>query len=145
MPLQHTSSERRCAQCGDVLPPKSHGRRMFCGIACSAASRVPATPDLRGYSGGLVTGTRGAVSELRVVVDLMERGFHVYRAMSPSCPCDLVVWKEDGPVIRVEVKTARAHRRTGKVYFNKGAKNVFDAICHVTPDELIYEPKISEW
>jgi hypothetical protein len=65
--------------------------------------------------------------------------------MSASCPCDLVVWRVGGPVVRVEVKTARKNAATGAISFQKGARNIFDAICHVTPDELIYEPPISEW
>lgn len=53
---------------------------------------------------GLPTGTVGAINELRVSVDLMARGYAVFRALSPSCPCDLAILKDDN-LIRVEVKT----------------------------------------
>jgi hypothetical protein len=37
------------------------------------------------------TGTVGAMHELLVAADLMKRGSHVFRALSPSCPGDLMI------------------------------------------------------
>jgi len=47
--------------------------------------------------------TIGAIGELMVASDLMKRGYHVFRAMSPSAPCDLLVMRE-GLSARVEVR-----------------------------------------
>ena len=48
------------------------------------------------------TGNIGAEGELRVTVDLMGKGYEVYRAMSPSASVDLIVLK-DSKALRVEV------------------------------------------
>lgn len=123
-------------------------RQRFCATNCqrAATENVPLVHPSQIEAGVQIpTSTAGAASELRAAADLMLRGFHVFRAMSPSCPCDLVVWRPSGPVIRVEVKTARVNSVTGVISFQKALRNIFDAICHVTPDEVIYEPPISEW
>lgn len=49
----------------------------------------------------------GDISELVVSLDLMRRGFHVYRAMGGAAPVDLLAYRLGGPIIRVECKTAR--------------------------------------
>ena len=63
------------------------------------------------------TGRVGAVSELVACADLMRRGFHVFRSQSPTCPCDLIVYKNAGRLIRVEVRTATIHPTSGMLSF----------------------------
>lgn len=53
-----------------------------------------------------VSKLRGAISELRVATDLMEKGYEVFLAASPYTSCDLIVIKNGLPA-RIEVKTAR--------------------------------------
>lgn len=53
----------------------------------------------------LPTGTTGALNELLVCTDLLERGYHVFRSVSPSCPCDLVAYRPGQIPRRIEVKT----------------------------------------
>lgn len=55
---------------------------------------------------GKTSGTTGAISELRVAVDLMARGYHIFRAESPHCPCDLVAFR-DSQMFKIEVRTIR--------------------------------------
>lgn len=50
------------------------------------------------------SGTVGAISEMAVSVYLMSNGYAVFRALSPSCACDLIVWKNEN-IYRVEVRT----------------------------------------
>jgi hypothetical protein len=56
--------------------------------------------------------TTGAVGELIASADLLQRGFHVFRALSPSCPCDLLAYRltDSPPFYRVQVRTARLDR-----------------------------------
>lgn len=136
--------------CGYCQTPvwTARGQQRFCSRKCrEAAYIVRSTPQHARRSGlGIPKTTYGAAAELRAAADLMLRGFHVYRAMSPSCPCDLVVWKADGPVIRVEVKSVVKNYVTGAIYRRKNAdRNVFDVLCSVSPDEVIYEPPVEEW
>lgn len=51
--------------------------------------------------------TVGAVGELRVAADLLTKGFEVFRALSPTCSCDLLAMK-DGRIIRIECRTNTA-------------------------------------
>ena len=47
---------------------------------------------------------KGAWGESLVCADLLKRGVHVYRAISPSAPCDLMALVDD-KLARIEVKT----------------------------------------
>lgn len=53
------------------------------------------------------TGSKGAFGELLVSADLLKQGFHVFRSVSPNCPCDLIAMDFMGRVSRVEVKTSK--------------------------------------
>jgi hypothetical protein len=61
----------------------------------------------------LATGTTGAIGELLAAADLMRRGFHVFRALSPHCPSDLIAYStvpgtpQVGAPLRVQVRTAQ--------------------------------------
>ena len=48
--------------------------------------------------------------ELLVSVYLMKHGYHVFRAMSPSCPCDIVAFTDNG-LYRIEVTTGSGEMR----------------------------------
>ncbi len=52
---------------------------------------------------GISSGDIGASYELLVSAELMQRGFDVFRNLSPNGPVDLVVYK-DGKLLRVQVK-----------------------------------------
>lgn len=53
---------------------------------------------------GKTAATTGAISELRVAVELMARGYHIFRAESPNCPCGLIAFK-DTQILKIEVRT----------------------------------------
>lgn len=59
--------------------------------------------------------TVGAISEMAVAIELMKTGWAVFRALSPSCECDLIARKNGSP-IRIEVRTAYRNA-TGGVFF----------------------------
>ena len=81
--------------------------------------------------------TVGAISELFVAVDLMKRGYHVFRSLSSACPCDLAILKDDKTLIRVEVTTGR--KFNGKVMHNKLSKSArYDLLAVVIGDDEIY-------
>jgi len=130
-----------CAWCRSPFKTRLTKRR-FCSRVCQVAAHAP--QDVLPMA-GLPRSTVGAASELQVAADLMRRGFHVFRALSAACPCDLVAWREGGPILRVEVKTARVNGVTGRVSVQKAGRNIFDVLCHVTPTEVIYEPPIETW
>lgn len=107
-----------------------------------------ATVRAQTYGKTLVPGTIGAMHEMVVAVDLMRRGFHVYRALSPACPCDLVVYSPAGVGYRVEVRThvRMASGATSPSYMNKkrdpGRQDCFALVTH--DQEITYIPDITQ-
>lgn len=75
------------------------------------------------------TGTSGAIKEYLVIIDLLSKGFEVFRASSPSCSCDLVASK-DAITLRVEVKTAK-HSNLNRQHFK------FDNVIQSTRHDVI--------
>jgi hypothetical protein len=142
MPSESTRGLVHCAHCGSEFVRLTRVHK-FCRPQCSRDAQ--ASHWNSGHNPELPSSTRGAVAELRACVDLMARGFHVYRAMSPSCPADLVVWGANGRALRVEVKTASRHPVTGVLSLPGAPHNQFDVICYVTRDEVIYIPPVEEW
>lgn len=67
--------------------------------------------------------TRGALSELLASSDLMARGYHVFRALSPACPCDLVAIHPAGKVLRIEVRTG-AKKLKGDIGFPRHPSDI---------------------
>lgn len=83
--------------------------------------------------------TVGAIGELRVSVDLMSRGFSVFRALSPTCPADLVALR-GGICKLVEVKTVTENGGQISRPMTKGGQ--FDVLAMVLPDRIVYEPSL---
>ena len=48
---------------------------------------------------------KGTVGEHKVIVQLLEDGYHVAKAVDPHCPFDLVAVGEEGDVKLIDVKT----------------------------------------
>jgi hypothetical protein len=87
-------------------------------------------------------GELGAESELIACADLLHRGWHVYRSVSATAPCDLVIIKHGG-VLRVEVKTGNA--------INQGKRSVrkedefeprYDVLAIVFEGKVTYKPNL---
>ena len=93
---------------------------------------------------GISPGTVGAMGELLVSVDLMRRGYDVFRALSPNCACDLAVVAAEG-LIRIEVRTGY-RSRTGSLHYshNKpGQECRYDIMAVVLHDGTItYLPEL---
>ncbi len=93
---------------------------------------------------GLSPGTVGAISELRVAVDLMTKGYHVFRAQSPHCPCDLVILS-GSKLLRVEVRSGYIRETTGRITVHHKEQDKSDILAVTTADEIVYTPRESEW
>ena len=92
------------------------------------------------------SGTMGAISELIISVDLLKNGYNVFRAMSPSCPCDLVVFKGDN-IKRVEVKTGYRNIKTNNIVYPTPANSHYDivGIFLRNDNKIIYINKEKEY
>ena len=133
--------EKVCLNCERDLPTS---KQKYCCYECLQAFAKrrykEANPDT---FRGKTPATTGAISELRVAVDLLARGYDVFRALSPNAPCDLAVLRE-GKLIKIEVRTCHVSS-TGKPYKTLSRKdnpNNIDHYARVLPDKIIYEPEL---
>ena len=131
---------RKCANCGQEFAP-SQPFNIYCSPLC-AKSVEQARRDVRPWAkeNKLSSGTVGALGELRVAVDLMQRGYHVFRALSPSCPCDIIAFRNT-TVLRVEVRTANVRKNDWSI--PRYQRDKCDVYAAVLPDQIIYEPDLS--
>jgi hypothetical protein len=76
----------------------------FCTPKCRNHNQTAITNKHNNRIIGLTSGTKGAMAELMACVDLMRKGYEVFRALSPSSNCDILAIK-DGVVHLYEVRT----------------------------------------
>jgi hypothetical protein len=110
--------------------------RKYCCKNCRPSTATP-----RGGSSD--TSSTGALSELRVAVDLLSKGYEVFRALSPSASCDIIALRA-GKILRIESRTATYRKdgiRNSKKPLSKdvGRQDVF---AWVLPDCIQYEPAL---
>jgi len=127
-----------CLRCGGEIPEdRLRHHAFYCSPRCAYLARraeyVKANP-----KPVFNTATVGAIAELRVCLDLMNKGYEVFRAVSPASSCDLAILK-DRNLLRVEVRTGRKSP-TGKIYKSYLGKRVkADILATVLPYEIIYD------
>lgn len=86
------------------------------------------------------TSNTGAAHELLVSADLMLKGYEVFRALSPDCPCDLAILKE-GRLLRVQVTTGYRNLK-GKVTWPPKDPSKHDLLAVVISGDITYSPEI---
>jgi hypothetical protein len=140
---KYRKAGRICVECSRPISEFATANTRYCSAGCGRVAQKRRDSLHVADSLSISIPTKGAFNELRVAVDLMGRGIHVFRALSPGCPCDLIAWFDD-QIVRVEVKTIH-RRRDGsmKVVAEKYKKNIFDVIAGVAEDgEIVYVPDI---
>jgi hypothetical protein len=83
------------------------------------------------YQGKIPSSTTGAISELRIATDLMAKGYHVFRALSASCPQDLII-KHGDSVKSIECRTGQTSK-SGNLSFPKKDSDVPDIFAVFIP------------
>lgn len=105
---------RACSNCGSEFQPRMSTQRL-CSNHCREVFYKGQHADPEGEK--IPSGTVGAVTELVIAADLMRKGWHVFRALSPACFCDLVAYK-DGQHRFIEVRTG-TRLADGRLFFPK--------------------------
>ena len=122
-----------CLQCGQSISQDRRTRHAkFCSPACrrhAARERYTVETGSPGRN-DIATTTTGAMHELLVCADLMKMGCHVFRAQSPSCPCDITVLV-DGQLYKIEVTTGYKKSDGGISFPRKNSRYDFDVIAVV--------------
>jgi len=128
-----------CLYCGNEIKKHLSKKRKWCSPHCrNKAQKEKRDKILKelGYNSKISKSKRGALGELKVAADLMEKDYEVFRALDPHCSCDLAILKNK-KLFRVEVRTS-TYDATGKPYgHNKKIKA--DILALVLPDKIIYE------
>lgn len=92
-------------------------------------------------------GSVGGVAELLVCADLLRKGYDVFRSVTNSAACDVVVMR-DGLLCRVEVKAGRS-LKSGRGTFiirpSQIGKHDVVAVALLDTSRIIYQPTIEEW
>lgn len=136
-------AEKICRLCDAPISGR-YTQRVYCSYKCRLEHNKRQRHELNPYLKVCTTGQTGAMSEMLVCVDLLKRGFDVFRAVAQSCSCDIVALR-NGRMFRVEVKTAY-RRKTGTVgvSLRPDQKEKFDILAMVWLDnnEIVYEPSL---
>lgn len=118
-------------------------KRKYCSISCRTNFYNKKTKGLNNSCdlNNICAGTLGAVHELVICIDLLKKGYEVFRSVSPACSCDLAIIFE-GKLFRVEVTTG-SYNCSGNITYPKKNKNKFDilAICFKNGN-IIYKPDL---
>ncbi len=135
-----------CQSCGGEIV-KIRGvvlreARKFCSNPCRRAWYAKKYLEVNNFRWKLPTATVGAIHELLVGVDLLRKGYAVFRALSPSSPGDLAILMK-GKLLIVEVTTA-ARSAQGKLFYHKHPKQSHDLIAAVEHNGTItYIPDLA--
>jgi hypothetical protein len=151
-----------CNECG-IERGTTGKKQKFCGKACRKKFNERRSPE--GIMKRIIT---GAIMELHVAADLLNKSFHVFRAQNADAKVDLIIDlsappKSGDPVesaepkgkraLRVEVKTGRLGESYGKptVTFSGDSKDdqinrPYDILAVVLDGgEIAYNPSPSDW
>lgn len=128
-----------CEECGTAFYAQ-YRRKRFCSTKCSRKKyyHLNYTPSTQEHLGRSTVGT---ISELRVAVDLLEKGYEVFRALSQHASCDLAILK-DNKLLRVEVRTGRPSKNRKSPFWPKTKKERSDVFAVVLESIIIYQPDI---
>lgn len=116
MPLWWYMTPIACRHCTKEFLPVPRNKK-YCSRDCSEAFWSQ-------HLGRRVTGiklptaTVGAISELAISAVLMKAGYAVFRALSPSCFCDLIATK-GGTTLLIEARTGYKDDLEGRLHFPK--------------------------
>jgi hypothetical protein len=128
-----------CIHCTARFTPYNPQQK-YCSRKCSKA-RYRENNSWQKSSYNLPTGTVGAIAELKVAADLLQRGYEVFRSVSQSCSCDLAIIKS-GKLTRVEVKTGYENPDTGTRSYPKNHRA--DILAVSFPSGIVYMPELVE-
>lgn len=122
---------KECAVCGKEFTTNQPHHRI-CSDSCREEKKR-----INQYPAELSSGTRGAISELVACADLLKDGWHVFRAVSPACPFDLMAVRGHEQQ-RIEVRTGSRSYPDAPLQFSRTKRGEdFDLYAVVEPSGSI--------
>lgn len=130
-----------CENCGGKIPETRANRyAKYCSKKCYDIWAKKHYRGDRPYAKKLPTGTVGTISELVVSIDLMIKGYEVFRALSPHCSCDLAILN-GGKLMTIEVKTTQKDTN-GKFNQTPIYSHKADIGALVVGNDVLYVPDL---
>lgn len=108
-----------CPACSKEFKTRNLKKQKYCNKKCRLIEENKRTGRVV-LKEKIANNTVGAMSELFVAADLMKRGYNVFRAVSPSCFCDLIAIKNDN-MLNIEVRTGYVNNN-GSLCFPKNTR-----------------------
>lgn len=137
-------NKKFCLSCKkEILPGPYHKEKKFCDKNCRREhERKLYQKSRRKRKIPLATSTVGAIGELMVATYLLDKGYSVFRSLSPSCECDLICMK-NGKLLRVEVTTG-SRNINGSLTYPEHKKELYDIIAVVLPksNDIVFVPEL---
>lgn len=137
-----------CKECGAPLT----GRRNkdFCDVRCSRAwhSKQWRDQNPKTAAAQLANGTVASMNVMRVMLDLVSKGYNVYRAAFEAMPFELIAFRrlDSGiEMAHMRVKVTTGHRTaTGLISHRKlpPAEYGYDVLAVVVGTDIVYEGAI---
>ena len=141
---------KACLYCGGSLPPKHRSNQVYCSVHCQRMHVKAKWREMNPKSplGAQATGTVAEASAMRVCIDLLARGYSVYRAAFPAMPFDILVYENSRIDLgwetrRVKVTTGSLTPKGTPVHpVKKERMEDFDVLAIVLPNgEIRYVPE----
>jgi hypothetical protein len=133
-----------CSYCDLPLPANAKSNRKFCNKVCARnyVQRQWRERNPKSAAGELAKGTVAEANEMRVAIDLLHRGFEVYRAAFQGMPCDMLI-KTPHPhsMYRVEVTTGN-YSPNGALAHPVRDPTKYDVLAVVVGERIIYKPQL---
>lgn len=124
------------------MPPEKIRRNSkYCSARCRKKWVKEGKPHV--FIGELPTGTVGAISELLVAIDLLSKGYEVFRALSQACSVDLAILFNK-QLFTIEVRTSTKNK-DGKISINPLKTSRADIGALVCNGEIVYVPPLPEF
>lgn len=136
MPIQPIAKSCPGCQVEFIPTGKNAARQKYCTVDCQSIHYRKRNGLMGAYPKSIATGTVGAISELRVCVDLMAKGLELFRCMSPHSTADLIV-VVGRLCYRIAVKTAYESQASGKISHAQ-ERHDYDILAAVTPTDIVY-------
>ncbi len=132
---------KECRECGKPIPEQRLNRWpsvLSCSVSCTGIYLKQNHRALSPHAGrGLSTGAVGAISELVVCANLLQKGFDVFRNVSPTGKADLLATKK-GNVFKIQVRTGSISPASGLLLYPKRGISECDVVAVAVSENVLY-------
>jgi Holliday junction resolvase-like predicted endonuclease len=136
-PIHKQKSSNICIICQKVFYTKNKNTK-YCSKKCKQENN-----NYMSIVGFESKTSLGAYSELLISCDLMNKGYDVFRSLSPSAKVDLII-RKNKKIHSIEVRTGR-YTTTGRITYSMQNINAnIMAVCIFPTKEIKYYQKVEQ-